>query len=403
MWNRLRCWLNEVPLKNPIERRQAALFRLMLIGLFIASLLTIPFALAIPVASNTRMISLGASFLLELATLSALILLRLRQLRLSVAVTIAGLFLADTLLLLHVGLFIGGVAMLGLVIPMTLASFLIGRRGLLLCIGLSIIIVTAIASLQYEPIPLAGSNLSQSTITSTVVVIFILTVGLLGLILDRFGTTLHSALNAARIHEQELEQNRAALQLVDTALRESEERYRLITENTTDLISLIDLEGDGERIYISPSYQAMLGYTPAELLGPWQPDIVHPDDRISVIEQYDQLAASGSARVTYRMRHSDGSWRWIELQATAIRQQGRYYGIAVGRDVSDRKHLEAQLLQSQRLESVGRLAGGVAHDFNNLLTAIMGNTDLARDSLPAEHPAHADLDEIMNHPSEQLS
>src|SRR5258708_9361544 len=154
MWKRLRRWLNELPLENPIERHQAALFQLILIGLLIATLLTIPFALAAPAASNTRMISLGASILLGIATLCALILLRCSQLRLSIAVTIAGLLLADTLILLQVGLLVGGVAMLGLVIPITLVNFLIGRRGLLVCIGLSIAIVTTVWILQYGPTPL---------------------------------------------------------------------------------------------------------------------------------------------------------------------------------------------------------------------------------------------------------
>ena len=151
MW-KMRHWLNEIPLKNPIERRQAALFQLMLIGLLIATLLNIPLALAIPVPSNTRMLSLGASILLGIMSVCALMLLRCGQLRLSVALAIAGLLLADTLLLLHVGLLFGGVAMLGFVIPITLANFLIGRRGLLVCIGLSIVIVTAIGISHYVPL-----------------------------------------------------------------------------------------------------------------------------------------------------------------------------------------------------------------------------------------------------------
>ena len=173
MWNRLRRWLNEIPLENPIERRQAALFQLLLIGVFIATLLTFPFALTVPVSGNTRLISLAASILLGSDLLVAWALLRSSRLRLSVALVIAGLLLVDTLLLLHAGLFMGGVAMLGFVIPIMLANFLIGRRGLLVCIGLSIAIVTAIGWLKFGSAPLAIANLPHSNITSAVVVIFI--------------------------------------------------------------------------------------------------------------------------------------------------------------------------------------------------------------------------------------
>jgi PAS domain S-box-containing protein len=409
MWNSLRRWLNKVPIEHSIERRQTSLFQLMLIGLLIATVITIPLALAAPVASNTRMISLGASSLLGLHTLGALVLLRSRRFQLSVATAIAGLMLADTLLLLHAGLFMGGVALLGLVAPITLASFLIGRRGVYISSGLSIAIVVIIGMLQYVSPPLAESNMAQGDIISTAVIVFILTIGLLGFILDRFGAALRGALNDTLIREQELEHNRAALQVrtielerevaerrrVEAALRESEELYRLIAEHTSDLIGLYDLNDSMRRVYASPSYHSMLGYQPDDLIKLAPSDLLHPEDLPAVAAYQQRLYANGAATATYRLRHAVGSWVWVDSRSTIVTHEGQLYALTVARDVSERKHLEAQLMQSQRLESVGRLAGGVAHDFNNLLTAIMGNTDLARDSLAASHPARADMDEIM--------
>ena len=91
------------------------------------------------------------------------------------------------------------------------------------------------------------------------------------------------------------------------------------------------------------------------------------------------------------MRHTDGSWRWCETFWTATIQQDVRYKIAVGRDITERKQLEAQLLQANKMESIGRLAGGVAHDFNNLLTVIMGSAELALDALSPDDPACGDV------------
>src|SRR5262249_6919419 len=91
---------------------------------------------------------------------------------------------------------------------------------------------------------------------------------------------------------------------------------------------------------------------------------------------------------------ADGAWRWIELSAAAIARQDGPAIVLVGRDITERRHLEAQLFDAQKMESIGRLAGGIAHEFNNLLTAINRYASPGLDTRPAEHPAHPDLGEL---------
>jgi two-component system cell cycle sensor histidine kinase/response regulator CckA len=184
----------------------------------------------------------------------------------------------------------------------------------------------------------------------------------------------------------------SASKQAQAALLASQELYRLITERTSDLISLFDR--DGRYLYVSPSYQAMLGYDPEALLGTIALDLLHPDDRDTLISQWRQLLSDGQVQSVCRIRHANGEWRWIESSGRASERQGRRVLVIVSRDITERRRLEAQFLQSQKMESVGRLAGGIAHDFNNLLTAITGYTELALDAIPAEHPAHSDLHEI---------
>jgi PAS domain S-box-containing protein len=179
----------------------------------------------------------------------------------------------------------------------------------------------------------------------------------------------------------------------EAALRESEERYQLITENSSDLISLFD--EFGRYVYASPSHQQVTGYNPAMLIGASASDFVHPDDRKMLREKLRaQNGRPGLVQITFRYYHADGSLRWCEATITAFQRQSTRYLIGVGRDVTERKRLEAQLQHAQKMESIGRLAGGVAHDFNNLLAAIIGYADLLDEALPPATEARNDLAEI---------
>jgi PAS domain S-box-containing protein len=176
----------------------------------------------------------------------------------------------------------------------------------------------------------------------------------------------------------------------NAALRDSEERYRLIAEHSRDLIALLD--GQGHVLYASPSHQYVLGYAPIELIGQLAIDNVHPDDRDLIGRERAKLASQDHIQVTVRARHANGDWLWMEISSSALDQYGGT--LNVSRDVTERKRLEAQLLQAQKIETVGRLAGGIAHDFNNLLTAITGYADLAIEALAPTNPVRGDIEEL---------
>jgi PAS domain S-box-containing protein len=171
-------------------------------------------------------------------------------------------------------------------------------------------------------------------------------------------------------------------------LRENEERLRLTLEGAE--LGDWEYNFDNDVMRISNATQHMFGLAPGEWGGTRQSlfDLVHPDDIDLVREQLaDAVSGGSSVFVEHRMRLGDGSVRWVEVRGRCLLAEGRVIGTVA--DITSRRQLEEQLRQAQKMEAMGRLAGGVAHDFNNLLTVVLGNVHLLKDE-----PSREALDQI---------
>jgi len=182
-------------------------------------------------------------------------------------------------------------------------------------------------------------------------------------------------------------------------LRESMQKFRLISETIQDVF-WISTPGIEKMVYVSPAYEEIWGRPLAELVQSPQTFLegVHPEDREQVRAEILANEACGTPwSHEYRVVKPDGAVRWIQGRGFPVQDdQGRiiwYTGVAT--DVTERKTLEQQFLQAQKMEAVGRLAGGVAHDFNNLLMAIMGYGELMRSKVNQKDPLYGHLENII--------
>ncbi len=185
-------------------------------------------------------------------------------------------------------------------------------------------------------------------------------------------------------------------------LIEREEMFRLITENAEDLISVINK--DGHRLYNSPAYKRIFGYSDEELQNVPIMNQVHPDDHATILAARKKTFTKGaSAPVEYRFRRKDGEWRILESNGSPVRNHRGVIEkvVVVSRDITERKKAEEllrqreeQLRQAHKMEAVGRLSGGIAHDFNNLLAVIIGYSEAMEIRLPQLDPLRKSTEEI---------
>jgi len=196
----------------------------------------------------------------------------------------------------------------------------------------------------------------------------------------------------ARLQRDREEQRRLA---AERSLRESEEKYRLLVTNADEAIFIIQ---DELVKFPNPKAMEMGGYSLEELANIPFTNLIYIEDRDMVARWYQNLLKGQRLTETqpFRILNKMGNVIWVKLASAPIIWEKKPGILCFLKDITMEKKLEAQFMQSQKMEAVGRLAGGVAHDFNNMLVVIMGYAELALDDITPANPLYEQLKMIKN-------
>ncbi len=183
-------------------------------------------------------------------------------------------------------------------------------------------------------------------------------------------------------------------------LQRREERFRLLIENGSDMITVMN------RVAVisfqSPSSERVLGFKPEEMVGHSLMEFIHPDDASKSGKELKKIlnVPGGSVTVMARFKHRDGNWRLLEAVGRSLPGESADGQLILNaRDITESKKLEEQFRQAQKMEAIGHLAGGVAHDFNNILAASLMQLSLLQEEpnlAPEVRSALKDLEDGAN-------
>ncbi len=192
---------------------------------------------------------------------------------------------------------------------------------------------------------------------------------------------------------QQLGQEVTERRRMETALRESEEKYRLLVENANEAIFILQ---DDQIKFTNPKAEEILNRLTIYPTGVNLAKCIHPHERDKVIEWYQRRLEGKELpySLMFRLEGENSTSIWVELNSILIKLNGEAATLNFIRDVTLQKKLEEQFYQSQKMESIGTLAGGIAHDFNNLLMGIQGNVSVMNLEIEDGNPLHESLQSI---------
>ncbi len=398
--------INRIASPSAMEKDSLLYWRVRILFAILFTGLLLSFFVFVPVIAFTVKEKLWALLIFDVVAWIIGISLLLSRLRYEIrsGFTLLMFYAVGLGIIISVGPLSGGPAWL--FVFAVLVGILLGSKAAIVALGVNTLTLTIIGWListgrfgqtfpffnTFEAMIVAGTNF----ILLNAVAAISIAVLLKGLVsIHQKERIMTSSLKKERLYlveakeklELEVEERKQA----EEALRESEKKYRLLVENQTDLLVKVDREGRFQ--FASPSYCRMFDKTVEELLGETFMPLVHPDDHETTEKEMEKLYhPPHTAYLEQRTMTKDG-WTWLAWLDTAVLDdKGDVIEIiGLGRDISDKKQVEiekerlqSQLQQSQKMEAIATLAGGVAHEFNNALMGIMGNIELLKMKLPED-------------------